>query len=129
MQRTHEDGLGAKGECGMNDDSNDYNPGTFPAVCSLSDEAAEANGVGSDAPPKKCYSTSMEYVRIDLHDALRARAEKAEAERGRLQNAIHALLACPNIADRDPYPWSEPETEAAVSIARDALSKDGEGAR
>jgi hypothetical protein len=52
------------------------------------------------------------------------RIEALEAENARLRNAVRALLNCPHISDRDPHPWSEPETEVAVSLALDALRND-----
>ncbi|TQE91698.1 MAG: hypothetical protein FKY71_20135 [Spiribacter salinus] len=47
-------------------------------------------------------------------------------ERDALRSIIRALLDCPHIADRDTYPWHEPETEAAVRRAYEALPDEGD---
>ena len=70
--------------------------------------------------------TNLLRALADERDAAVARAEAAEDEVERLREAVRGILACPNIADRDPCPWSEPETEQAVKEARAALGEGGE---
>ena len=67
------------------------------------------NGEGTKEDWKRAW-----YALDEDNNALRY-------ERLRLRNALRALLNCPHIAERDPHPWSEPETETAVSQAWDVL--------
>jgi len=60
-----------------------------------------------------------QYVRKDIHDALRARAEAAEAERDRLRSIILALLAADEAGQGQP--WQD-----AMEHARAALHQDKE---
>jgi len=63
-----------------------------------------------------------EYIRADLGSFYQEKdIDALMAERDNLRSIIRAFLACPHIADRDPHPWSEPETEAVVSRAHAAL--------
>jgi len=73
----------------------------------MSDDLIERLGKDDDAS-----------IRMEAAD----RISELEAERDNLRSIIHALLNCPHIADRDPPPWHEPETEAAVSRAFTALA-------
>ena len=67
--------------------------------------------------------------RCEYRDAARAAIEIAareiEAENERLRGALRAILACPNIAHRDPPPWHDAETEEAVARARSLLPDGG----
>lgn len=60
----------------------------------------------------------------DSRDIRMADIDALMAERDNLRSIIRALLDCPHIADRDPHPWNEPETEAAVSRALSALANE-----
>lgn len=81
------------------------------------------NFPGADEDDGVCVGDHVAET-IVVEAATRIRALTAENER--LRAALCGLVACPHIADRDPHPWHEPETEVAVSIACDALKQEEE---
>jgi len=70
------------------------------------------------------YMDGASYIRADLDSFYQEKdIDALMAERDNLRSIVRAFLACPHIADRDPYPWQEPETEAVVDRAKNALDQ------
>ena len=70
--------------------------------------------------------TAVHYIRADLYFGLEARAEKAEAERDALREALRRLLSSPAISDGDQADpeWGCSETYAAEINALAALNRE-----